>query len=104
MDEARRWSCEYRTRLVEEDIRGLERVEDLSALERLVVRLTDLVGAPLSVNALREDLGVSHRTVNRWLEILERLYAIVRLPPFGAPMVRAIKKSQKHYHFDWVQV
>jgi len=48
-DEARRWSREYRTRLVEDDIRGLERVEDLGALERLVIRLTDLVGAPLSL-------------------------------------------------------
>ena len=104
VDAARRWSREYRTRLVEDDIRGLERVEDLSALETLVIRLTDLVGAPLSVNALREDLGVSHRAVSRWLEILERLYAIVRLPPFGAPRVRAIRKSQKHYHYDWVQV
>ena len=24
-----------------------------------------------------------------------------RLPPFGAPSVRAVKKEQKHYHFDW---
>ena len=104
VDGARRWSREYRSRLVEDDIRGLERVEDLSALETLVIRLTDLVGAPLSVNALREDLGVSHRTVSRWLDILERLYAIVRLPPFGAPGVRAVRKSQKHYHYDWVQV
>ena len=104
VDGARRWSREYRSRLVEDDIRGLERVEDLSALETLVIRLTDLVGAPLSVNALREDLGVSHRTVSRWLDILERLYAIVRLPPFGAPRVRAIRKSQKHYHYDWIQV
>ena len=104
VDGARRWSREYRSRLVEDDIRGLERVEDLSALETLVIRLTDLVGAPLSVNALREDLGVSHRTVSRWLDILERLYAIVRLPPFGAPRVRAIRKPRKHYHYDWVQV
>ena len=78
--------------------------EDLGALERLVTRPTDLVGAPLSLNALREDLGVSHRTVGRWLETLERLYAIVRLPSLDAPMVRAIKKAQKHYHYDWIQV
>ena len=31
----------------------------------------------------------------------ERLYAIFRLPPFGAPHIRAVKKAQKHYHFDW---
>jgi hypothetical protein len=25
------------------------------------------------------------------------MYAIVRLPPFGAPRIRAVKKAQKHY-------
>ena len=79
-------------------------VPNLSAIERLAVRLTDLVGAPLSVNALREDLQVSHGAVARWLDVLERLYAIVRVPPFGAPAIRAVKKAQKHYHYDWIQV
>jgi predicted AAA+ superfamily ATPase len=59
------------------------------------------VGSPLSVNALREDLQVSHKAVSRWLTILERLYAVFRLAPFGGPRVRAVKKAQKHYHFDW---
>jgi hypothetical protein len=30
-----------------------------------------------------------------------RLYAIFRLPPFGAAQIRAVKKEQKHYQFDW---
>ena len=101
---AARWSRQYRMRLVEEDLRDLERVADLSAVELLAVRLTDLVGSPLSVNALREDLHVSHATVSRWLAILERLYAIVRVRPFGAPRIRAVRKAQKHYHHDWTQV
>ena len=63
---ARRWSREYRMRLVEEEIRDLEGVADVSAIELLAVRLTDLVGSPLSVNALREDLQVSHGAVSRW--------------------------------------
>ena len=58
----------------------------------------------LSLNALREDLGVSHDAVRRWVAVLERLYAVVRLSPFGAPAIRAIKKAQKHYLFDWTQV
>jgi predicted AAA+ superfamily ATPase len=99
--EARRWSREYRNRLVREDVVDLERVQDLGSLERLMLRLPDLVGAPLSVNALREDLEVSHKTVANWIEILERLYAVFRLAPFGAPRIRAVKKEQKHYHFDW---
>lgn len=55
----------------------------------------------LSINALREDLRISHKTAANWIAILERLYSIFRLAPFGAPRIRAVKKEQKHYHFDW---
>ncbi|MGH7928647.1 MAG: ATP-binding protein, partial [Candidatus Binatia bacterium] len=99
--EARRWSREYRNRLVREEVAGLERIQDLGNLELLVLRLPELVGSPLSINALREDLQLSHKTVDVWLKVLERLYAIFRLSPFGAPRIRAVKKEQKHYHFDW---
>ena len=99
--EARRWSREYRTRLVREDVVDLERVQDLATLETLALRLPELVGSPLSVNALREDLQISHKTAARWIAVLERLYSLFRLPPFGNPRIRAVKKEQKHYQFDW---
>jgi len=102
--ETRRWSREYRSRLISEEVRDLESVSDLGNLELLAIRLPDLVGSPLSVNALREDLHVSHKTVSAWLAIFERLYSIVRLSPFGAPTIRAVKKEQKHYHWDWTVV
>lgn len=102
--EARRWSRDYRTRLIRDDVAGLERVQDLGHLELLMLRLPDLTGSPLSINALREDLQVAHKTVANWLDILERLYAIFRLSPFGAPRIRAVKKEQKHYHWDWTLV
>lgn len=99
--QARRWSRGYRERLVREDVRTLERVTDLGRIELLMLRLPDLVGSPLSINAVREDLQVSHKTVEGWMSVFERLYAVFRLPPFGAPRLRAVKKAQKHYHFDW---
>lgn len=101
---ARRWSRTYRSRLIREDVADLERIEEMGALEQLSVRLPDLVGSPLSVNALREDLQVAHRTVARWLDILERLLFIFRLAPFSAPRIKAVKKTRKHYHFDWISV
>jgi predicted AAA+ superfamily ATPase len=101
---AKRWSREYRQRLIREDVVQLERVMELSLLERLTFRLPELVGSPLSLNSIREDLGVSQPTVARWIEILERLYLIFRVYPFGTPMVRAVKKEAKHYHFDWTLV
>jgi uncharacterized protein len=102
--EARRWSREYRNLLVREEIAGLEYVQDLGNLELLMIRLPELVGSPLSVNNLREDLRVSHKTVAKWIAIYERLYAVFRLSPFGSPKIRAVKKEQKHYHFDWTLV
>ena len=101
---ARRWSLEYRTRLVREEIASLEQIVDLGNLELLAIRLPELVGSPLSINALREDLQVSHDSVTRWIAALERLYGLVRLSPFGAPRIRAIRKAQKHYLFDWTQI
>ena len=97
---ARRWSREYRTLLVREEVTALERIVDLGQLELLMLRLPALGGSPLSVNALREDLQVSHKTLVNWIGALERLYAVFRLPPFGAPRIRAVEKEQKHYHLD----
>lgn len=98
---ARRWARDYRDRLMREDVASLERIDNLGQLELLAMRLPELVGSPLSLNGLREDLALSHRTVGRWIDVLERLYAIFRIAPFGAPRIRAVRKSQKHYQFDW---
>lgn len=102
--EAKRWSREYRTRLIREDLVQLERVHDLGNIELLAMRLPEVVGSPLSINALREDIQVSHKSITTWLQILERLYAIFRLLPFGTSKIRAIKKAQKHYQFDWTLI
>jgi predicted AAA+ superfamily ATPase len=102
--DAKRWSHEYRSRLVREEVADLERVQDLGNLELLAMRLPELVGSPLSINALREDLQLAHKTVAKWLDILERLYGLFRVSPFGAPKIRAVKKERKHYHFDWTLV
>lgn len=102
--DAKRWSREYRQRLIQEDLVSIENVRDLGQLELLMLRLPHLVGSPLSINALREDLQVSHKAVSHWLDIFTRLYAIFRLSPFGSPLIRAVKKEQKHYHYDWTLV
>lgn len=99
--EAKRWSREYRTRFIREDLVQLEKVYDLGTIELLALRLPELVGSPLSINSLREDLQVSHKAVSSWLQIFERLYTIFRLSPFGSPRIQAVKKEQKHYQLDW---
>jgi predicted AAA+ superfamily ATPase len=102
--EAQRWSREYRQRILRDDIISVESIENLGAAEHLMICLPDLVAGPLSLNSLREDIQVSHKTLKRWIEIFERFYAIYRLAPFGSPRIKAAKKEQKHYHYDWTLV
>lgn len=96
-----RWARDYRTRFFSEDLTSIERIDDLGSLELLMLRLPDLVGSPLSINSLREDLQKSHKTISRWIDIFERLYGLFRLSPLGGPKIKAVKKEQKHYHYDW---
>jgi len=36
--------------------------------------------------------------------MLENLYMIFRIYPFGVPKIRTVKKEAKHYHFDWTVI
>lgn len=101
---ARRWSNEYRQRILEEDVGSVEVIEDLGKAELLLLNLPERVSSPLSLNSLREDLSVAHKTVARWIDIFERFYAIFTLRPFGAKGLRSLRKERKHYHFDWTLV
>ena len=97
----KRWRNEHLSYLVREDIRGLERVKELDTMELLVDLLPERVGSPLSIKSLKEDLEVSHETVERWVSILENLFECFRIPPFGASKIRSVKKEKKLYLYDW---
>lgn len=97
----RRWQRDRLHRVIYDDIRDLENIREISLLELLAEDLPNRVGAPLSVKNLRETLQVAHETVERWIQIFERMYYCYRIPPFGSPTIRAVKKEQKLYLWDW---
>ena len=97
----KRWSRERRQRVINEDLRDLKQVREISLIYLLAEMLSDRVGSPLSIRSIREDLGVSHQAVESWITLLENLYMVFRIPPYGAQKIRAVKKEQKLYFFDW---
>jgi len=102
--ELRRWHNQRLERLVREDIRDLENIRELSLLHVLVDILPDRVGSLLSLNSLREDLSVAHKTVAHWMDILERFYYHFRIYPFHHKKIRSLKKEPKLYLWDWSEV
>jgi len=97
----RRWQKERLHRVIYDDIRDLETVREISLLELLAEELPNRIGSPLSVKNLKDLLQVAHETIERWLKIFERMYYCFRISPFGPPKVRAVKKEQKLYLWDW---
>jgi uncharacterized protein len=97
----RRWQNERARRVIYDDINLLENVREISLLELLAEELPNRVGAPLSVKNLKELLDVAHETADRWIRIFERMYYCFRIAPYGAPKIRAVKKEQKLYLWDW---
>ncbi len=99
-----RWIRSRRELITHEEVRDLTRIEDLDRLEHLVRLLNPRIASPLSINSLREDLGVAFETVRGWILTLERLYYIYGVPPYSKRLQRAIKREQKYYYWDWSEV
>jgi len=100
----RRWHNEKIERMVREEITEIEQVRDLGRLKLLSDMLPARVGSLLSVNALREELEVSHRAVSSWLGILETFYYQFGIHPYVGKALRSIKKQPKLYLWDWSEV
>ena len=100
----RLWQREYFQRLIKEDLRDLSRLTDLLKLEQLIEILPARVGAPLSLNSLREDLACSHEMVRSMVRALEKLYVTLLVPPYSKRVPNALRKEKKLYFMDWTLV
>lgn len=104
INELRRWHQDRKERLIKEDIRDLTAIRELTLIELLIDTLPQKVKSLLSVNALREDLEVNHKTLTNWLGWLEALYYCYRIYPFKSNKIRSIKKAAKLYLWDWSEI
>lgn len=100
----RRWHSERIERLFREDVRDLTTIKDLGSMELLAGLLPEKAAGQLSLNALREDLEVSHRAVSNWINLLERFYYHFRAYPFTSRKIRSLKKEAKIYLWDWSEI
>ena len=97
-------SCATACRQTDTDIRDAPAIRNAASLHLPGDLLPSKVGSLLSVNALREDLEVSHRTVSTWLDILEAFYYQFRIYPHQERKVRSLRKEPKLYQVDWSEV
>lgn len=98
--ESRRWRRERIDRVIREDVRDLESVRDIGSLLLLVDLLRQRVGGLVAASNLAGDLKVSPKTVQSWIEVLERMYLLFTVRPYTRSLPRAVLKSPKVYFYD----
>jgi predicted AAA+ superfamily ATPase len=100
----RRWHNQRLNRLIRTDLRDWEDVKDLDKIYALAEELPNRVGSPLSINSLSNDIEANFKTIKRWLGILSSLYYSYQIAPYGSAKIRAVKKEQKLFLWDWSQI
>lgn len=101
---AARWSRLRVDRILNEDVRDLRNVGDGEALRVMVELLPERVGSLLSLNALREDVGIAFGTAKAWLSVLESLYYAFTIRPFTGRVARSLRAEPKLYLYDVLQI
>ena len=100
----RRWAATYHQQIVRSDIRDAFAVRDIDAMETLYTLLVPRVGSPLSVAQLMDPLKASHKTIDSWLSVFERLLLVFRVRPYHRRISRSILKPPKFYFYDICRV
>lgn len=96
----RRWRQTHIEMILRQDVSDLEQVKDIRSLEILVQILRGKVGAAVSINSIANDLQKDHKTIQRWLGILEDLFVIFKVLPYSKDIERSVKKEPKYYFYD----
>ncbi len=82
------------------DILALEGIRYANKLVRLLQLLGFQIGKEVSLTELGSQLGMSKNTVERYLDLLEKVFVIYRLSGFSRNLRKEITKNHRYYFVD----
>ncbi|MSQ72202.1 MAG: ATP-binding protein [Betaproteobacteria bacterium] len=99
-DRARQWHRQYLRTLLERDVADIARVRDAAELGRLVEIVALRSASLLNLSILGAQLGMRRETADQYLNILERLFLLRRLPAWHRNEARRLIKAPKIHLID----
>lgn len=95
---------EYLTDLINsyllKDILVLDRIKNSSKLVNIIRLLAFQVGHEVSVNELAQNVGLNKLTVERYLDLLTKVFVIYRVEGYSRNLRKEISKSPRYYFWD----
>lgn len=82
------------------DVKALVKEENIRAFNHLLYLLAENQGSTISVNSLANEVGMSSKAVNHYLEILEQTYVNYRIYSYSKNLGNELRKSCKTYLYD----
>ncbi len=82
------------------DILQFENIRNSEKLKRLLQLIAFQVGKEVSITELGKQLGLGKNTVDRYLDLLEKVFVIYKLPGFSRNLRKEIQKSNRYFFFD----
>lgn len=83
-----------------QDLLSLEGVRKPTVLEKLLVALALQLGDEVSYNELAQTVGTDSKTVEKYIDLLEKCYVIFHLSALSRNLRTELKKSKKIYFYD----
>jgi predicted AAA+ superfamily ATPase len=97
---SKNWYSSYLNTYIERDVRSLINIGDLSDFRKLIILLAANTSQILNVSELSRDIGVSVKTIQRWISVLEASYIVFRIHPYFKNLGKRLIKSPKLYFYD----
>lgn len=82
------------------DILATDNLRKPDVLDKLLRALAFQVGCEVSYNELAQTVGTDSKTVERYIELLEKCYIIFRLHGLSRNLRNELKKAKKIYFYD----
>ncbi len=82
------------------DILALEGINKPDKLVKLLQALAFQIGSQVSYNELSQLVGLDPKTIERYIDVLEKSYIIFRLGSFSRNLRNELKSSRKIYFWD----
>lgn len=91
---------DYVSTYVERDVRQIKNIGDLSLFQKFLSLVAGRVGQLVNYSSLANDVGVSYKTIESWLSVLEASYIIYTLKPYYKNFGKRSIKSPKIFFYD----
>ena len=82
------------------DIYALEGLKRTRILDNLVKALALQIGSEVNLNELSGLTGIDRKTVEKYIDLLEKTYVVFSLPAFSGNLRNEIRKGKKIYFYD----